>query len=356
MLGCALLSIHGALEDFFREWLSSHTSMPLSVREKVVNQRDCQWDCLIKLAQQYADLTNDKARKIRHANGKRAGFAHGGRIEWGRLDVETYADFVQRWIEQHERCALREDTAAIPEGEIDMYLWEEELIETMEEEGWRRSTAYNVPPHFMRLMRPLDDNRVAQLIAHFDTLKDFEIRPRSAPYGHMGATITDAALQARWNYRRAVQPRVQRVRTKLDGKPTTRDFLGLLKGQEGAERALSVRGGKAIIAHDLTTLLAAEGVETEADLRSWIVKSENREQLLTIRGVGPKTADYLGLLVGISDAVAVDVHVRRFLAKAGVTTHSYDDAAAVVAGAAKILGHTPADLEGSIWRYQRRRS
>ena len=95
-------------------------------------------------------------------------------------------------------------------------------------------------------------------------------------------------------------------------------------------------------------------METEELLHDWIAGPGSRAKLKAIKGVGPKTADYLALRAGARHAVAVDVHVRRFLARAGIEAHSYDDAAATVAGAAKLLGHAPADFEGSIWRYQRR--
>lgn len=165
------------------------------------------------------------------------------------------------------------------------------------------------------------------LVAHIKRLRELglHIRPRRDAYGHMGATIADAALQAGWDYPRFVQPRVTRVLAALEGKPTTTDFLDLLD-REGAEAALDVRGRKPRVARRLARLLQAEGVETEAQLRDWIVEGGSREKLIALKGV--------------SDA--------------GIGDTGYDDAAAIVRATARELGTTPASLEGAIWRYQRR--
>lgn len=42
LLGLALTSLHGALEDYFRNWLSSNFSVPPSVREIVIDTRQTQ--------------------------------------------------------------------------------------------------------------------------------------------------------------------------------------------------------------------------------------------------------------------------------------------------------------------------
>lgn len=206
-------------------------------------------------------------------------------------------------------------------------------------------TTSNVSP-------PTIDTAVARLVAYIDTLKDFEIKARK-PYDHMGATITDVALQARWNYKRQVRPSARHVRDTYPEAATTSGFLRVIKLQGGVHQLLSTHSEKAQIAVKLAELLARREIETEAQLRDWIVQPGSREHLMKIRGVGPKTADYLAIRAGVEDAVAVDVHLRRFLRATGVEAEGYDEAAALIAAAAREKDVEPAELEGAIWRQQR---
>jgi hypothetical protein len=58
------------------------------------------------------------------------------------------------------------------------------------------------------------DPRPAKLAVYVTSKGVLDERSRGKPYGHMGATITDTALQARWNYAKAVRPRARRVRDR----------------------------------------------------------------------------------------------------------------------------------------------
>ncbi|MEU9031793.1 hypothetical protein AB0D46_30560 [Streptomyces sp. NPDC048383] len=68
-----------------------------------------------------------------------------------------------------------------------------------------------------------------------------------------------------------------------------------------------------------------------------------------MKGVGPKTVDYLGNLVGRSQ-VAVDVHLRTFAAHAGVPNLPYEQLRTAYEEAAALLGHEPAGMEHAVWR------
>lgn len=197
---------------------------------------------------------------------------------------------------------------------------------------------------------PPADSNVARLVAHIKALEGFELTARRT-YGHMGATITDVALQARWKYRTQVYPRVKHVRQDYPEAETTSGFLKVLK-REGAHTVLRTRSDKVQIAVELAGLLARRDIETEAQLRDWVVKKGSRERLLRVGGVGPKTADYLAIRAGVNEAVAVDIHVRRFLRAAGVKYRDYDEAAAIIAAAARKMNVAPTELDGAIWRYQ----
>ncbi|MEU9473435.1 hypothetical protein AB0D78_44200 [Streptomyces avermitilis] len=104
-------------------------------------------------------------------------------------------------------------------------------------------------------------------------------------------------------------------------------------------------------AHGITDLLAASGVDTRNDLRAWLDHEASRAALLAVEGVGPKTVDYIGNLVGRSQ-VAVDVHLRTFAADAGVSGLKYEQLRAVYEETAVLLGHEAGGLEHAVWRFR----
>jgi len=71
----------------------------------------------------------------------------------------------------------------------------------------------------------MEDNAKA-LVKYIGTLTDFQIVDPSYPYNHMGATITDAMLQAGINYEAVVKPRVNCVYGYYEAKTTSGLFLG----------------------------------------------------------------------------------------------------------------------------------
>ncbi|ALC19465.1 conserved hypothetical protein [Streptomyces pristinaespiralis ATCC 25486] len=66
-----------------------------------------------------------------------------------------------------------------------------------------------------------------------------------------------------------------------------------------------------------------------------------------MKGVGPKTIDYISNLVGRSH-VAVDVHLRTFAANAGVPDLTYERLRAAYVAAAALLGHDSGGLEHAV--------
>ncbi|MFD7757246.1 hypothetical protein [Streptomyces sp. NPDC059757] len=104
-------------------------------------------------------------------------------------------------------------------------------------------------------------------------------------------------------------------------------------------------------AHGITNLLAANGVDTRDDLHAWLDHQANRAALRAVKGIGPKTVDYIGNLVGRSQ-VAVDVHLRAFAADAGVSGLGYEELRGVYEATATVLGHECVGLEHAVWRFK----
>jgi hypothetical protein len=96
ILGTALVSFHGALEDYFREWLGNNNSVPVEQRQRVKDRKQVQWKELIDLMQEHGSLTKEARNKILAANGWRQEVAHGDRFRGSKADVVAYAQLVEK--------------------------------------------------------------------------------------------------------------------------------------------------------------------------------------------------------------------------------------------------------------------
>ena len=202
----------------------------------------------------------------------------------------------------------------------------------------------------------MNDPRASQLAAYIQSLPDFVFVTPSGSYEHMGATITDAILQSGLNYERTVRPRVEQLRRTHPQANTTSSFRVLLASADPYE-LLNLRGRKVDWILAVTDFFAERGIEIEADLYSWFVNEPtNVITIQQLRGVKTKTANYFKLLCGISDAVAIDTHLRTFLQTAGVPALNDHDAGAIISAAAGLLKVNSATLDASIWSYQSSRS
>jgi endonuclease III-like uncharacterized protein len=130
---------------------------------------------------------------------------------------------------------------------------------------------------------------------------------------------------------------------------TTKDFLKLIQ-ELGVEPLLNFKGKKSRLAQELATFFDEQSVQTEDDLREWLLIPDNAPRLKRIKGIGNKTVDYLGLLVGLQ-TIAVDRHTMNFLAEADIQVSGYKDVHQVVSQTAEILTISSIMLDQSIWRY-----
>lgn len=190
-----------------------------------------------------------------------------------------------------------------------------------------------------------------KLALYISSLPDLNCQPEQrSGYGHMGGTLTDAILQPGLNYRTVVYPRVRNVISRFPEATSTTSFWNVLTALTAEDILRWSHPEKPRRLCELTRLLLENSVQTETDLRRWITTPSNADRLLRTRGIGPKTVDYLGLLVGVS-TVAIDRHVRKFIAMAGVRVDDYDELKRLVLESAEILNLDPGSLDHSIWRY-----
>jgi TM2 domain-containing membrane protein YozV len=98
LLGYALVSFHGALEDYFRYSLATNNFLDVFQRARVQDPQQVQWHELLNLMQQYRPLSIDDCRSILNANKLCQEVAHGSRFQGTRVDVELYGQLVQQLI------------------------------------------------------------------------------------------------------------------------------------------------------------------------------------------------------------------------------------------------------------------
>ncbi|MFV2044790.1 MAG: hypothetical protein ACC700_16340, partial [Anaerolineales bacterium] len=198
-------------------------------------------------------------------------------------------------------------------------------------------------------------SKARMFVSHIKSLDDFIIVDEiDGSYNHMGATIADAILQAGTNYATVVEPRVNAILKTYPDARTTTAFRDLLE-RVGVKEVLSWKDDEKpnrVLA--LTEFLLSEGIDTEQELRNWISADQNRERIQVVHGVGPKTADYLRILVGFQTA-AVDRYVYRLLEEAGIATVSYEDAREILNLAADSLGVERSRFDHSVWKHMSQR-
>ncbi|MFJ8091773.1 hypothetical protein [Streptomyces griseofuscus] len=175
--------------------------------------------------------------------------------------------------------------------------------------------------------------------------------PQPGGWTHMGAVICDVSFQPRCNYERTLRPRLLHLQLSWPDARTVGGFQRRLATEDLAVAMKFNHAQKVATAHAITDLLAAHGVDTREDLHAWLDHQANRAALRTVKGVGSKSIDYIGNLVGRSH-VAVDVHLRAFAVDAGVLDLPYDQLRAVYEEAAALLGHDKGGLEHAIWRHR----
>ena len=168
------------------------------------------------------------------------------------------------------------------------------------------------------------------------------------PYNHIGATITDLILQAGLNYRTVVYPRVYRILNDYNYYGTTSKFIELadclsLNTVINWNNTEKIKRIESIL-----ELLKTENVETEDDLRDWIIYNDNIIKLLNIPGIGNKTVDYLKKLLGLP-SVPIDRHLYKFLEIAGARIKNHRHANYLYCEASSILKMDQCELDYYIW-------
>lgn len=188
------------------------------------------------------------------------------------------------------------------------------------------------------------------------TIDNFRIiEPEVCPYcDHIGALFTDTILQAGMNYRSVVMPRVAHVLDLFPDAKTVKSFSRVLD-YYGINNVLNWNDDiKTKRMQELVTFCMFHSIDTTDDLVYFLKEEKGVMALKSINGIGNKTCDYLKRLLGF-DNVAVDRHIRTFLADADIRYDNYYEIKDVVEYAADFMGMTRRTLDYSIWSYMSNR-
>ncbi|MGF9663176.1 hypothetical protein AAIH25_15065 [Arthrobacter crystallopoietes] len=193
------------------------------------------------------------------------------------------------------------------------------------------------------------ENDAALLLAHLDSIGVDGSEQVARGWNHIGAVLVDAALQRQRNYARVVEPRVRLIKDTWPDADTTSGFLKRMDNEDLA-RTIKWNGPSRIRQiEQVADVLSKHDVETVGDFRAGLENGGLRTALKRVKYVGPKTLDYLEILVGIS-SVAVDSRILKITRAAGMTSTSYDHIAEVIRAAADQRGWRHGDLDAALWR------
>jgi len=174
-------------------------------------------------------------------------------------------------------------------------------------------------------------------------------------YQHMGAVLSDAGLQSGLNYRTVVYPRIDKVLRCWPEADTTSKFLQT-SSKWGLDYMLNwSHPEKPRRILDMASFLVNQGIETEAELKTWLNSFKNRTFIQQVKGVGPKTVDYLYKLVG-GEAIPIDRHLKNFASLAGINNSSYSDMEITFRYTADLLEMNYSAFDKMIWNYMTNKS
>lgn len=133
---------------------------------------------------------------------------------------------------------------------------------------------------------------------------------------------------------------------------TTSQFYELISNTDLSE-LIKMKGQKPERIHSLVKFLKNEKVETEDDFYIWLVSSDNLLRLSNIKGIKCKTIDYLKILSGHKETVAIDIRLINFIKICcpELENVSYEFGHNLLMKTAIKLNVEPATLDFSIWSY-----
>ena len=168
---------------------------------------------------------------------------------------------------------------------------------------------------------------------------------------HIGAVLADSVLQAGLSYSRVVRPRVQKILEEFPHCTTVHALIQVIE-THGSEYFLQWQHQEKVSRFDdLIKFLVGARIEDACELAEALLDEAFRVDIRGVKGIGPKTIDYMACLVGV-DCIAVDRHIRGFAELAGLEDYRYDYLRDVFSFAADLLNISRREFDALIWHYQ----
>jgi hypothetical protein len=191
--------------------------------------------------------------------------------------------------------------------------------------------------------------KLADYISNLESFETYHVDDQFC-YEHIGALFTDIILQSGLNYNTVVKPRVNKVLVEYSDATTTHSFQELIN-EHGLEKLIKwdhpVKINRFLRLMDFAF---ENNINTCSDFKHFMMNLGNREKLLNLNGIGPKTIDYTLKLLNF-DTVAVDRHIYSFVELADIKINGYDVTKRIVEYAADFLQISRSSMDYSIWKY-----
>lgn len=190
----------------------------------------------------------------------------------------------------------------------------------------------------------------ARRIANYATDEGvlFEERSPRITCEHLGAVLADSVLQAGLNYSTVVRPRVLAILQTHPDRNTISSLVSLIQEKKTGMFLNWHHHEKIKRFEMLVDFLRDRGVEYVQDLQACLASDAFCNAIQTVRGIGPKTVDYMACLIGI-DSIAIDRHVRTFAKMVGVYNEDYQFLRTSFCYAADLLSLPRREFDAWLW-------
>lgn len=170
-------------------------------------------------------------------------------------------------------------------------------------------------------------------------------------YFHLGAVVADAVLQAGLNYSSVVRPRINRIMSEYPDADNVDVLIDIVHSGMAPHFLNWKHHVKTTRFEKLVITFRDADIKNVSILRDGLYCEKFCQSLLNIKGIGPKTIDYMACLIGI-DSIAVDRHIRSFAKQAGVDSRDYAYLKTVSCLAADLLSMRRRDFDAWVWARQ----
>ena len=148
-----------------------------------------------------------------------------------------------------------------------------------------------------------------------------------------------------------VKPRIASILETFPQASTINALIEVIE-KEGSPKFLQWKHNEKISRfNELVAFVAEAQIESTCELGAALRDDSFRADIRSLKGVGPKTVDYMACLVGV-DCIAVDRHIKTFAEAAGLGDDRYEYLRDVFSFAADLLFVSRRDFDSCLWRYQ----